>query len=154
MRLIPLPPADRASIDGLLDLGDAGGSDRAVRLVEPQTLGLPFQATKSDEFTADRLLVVDQVFVAEVKDRHWQDGGPMRHQPLILTEIQPEMTEVESKRSRIAEVLEVAGQTGVDRIAPTMDDPGFGEQRRDKAEVQEIKRHLVNDSRRVGVEAS
>ena len=44
------------------------------------------------------------------------------------------------------EVLEVAGEAGVARIAAAEDHAGAGEERRDQAEVQDVARHLVDDA--------
>ncbi len=48
------------------------------------------------------------------------------------------------------EIGEKAPKAGVEGMAPAVDDPGAGQDRRDEAEVQKVGRHLVDDPRRIG----
>jgi hypothetical protein len=61
----------------------------------------------------------------------------------------PQMLQIESKPVRLAEVLEEAGQAGIDRVAAAVDDPGPGEQRGDDPQVQKVERQLIDHARRL-----
>ena len=70
----------------------------------------------------------------------------MRHQPFIAPVIAAELGLVVGEIELAREQLGVAGEAGIERVAPAMDDPGVGQDQPDEAEIEEIGRHLVDDA--------
>ncbi len=58
------------------------------------------------------------------------------------------MKQVEGILLAVGEVLEVAGDAGVEHVAPAVDDAGIREHEGDQADMLEVKRMLVDDALR------
>ncbi len=143
MPFVVLPAAGRRGIDRPPHLVPAGRLRVAARLVEPQAGRVPVQLQEVQHLAAHLLGFGDVLLVANLQNRLVEHGLPVRHEPLVLAVVQAGVSEIEGEEVPDGEVLEIAGQAGVDRIPHAVYDPRARKQQRDQSEVQEVARHLV-----------
>src|SRR5919106_2503822 len=142
------PAADGGIIERLPNLPEAGGADRPAVLMEAQAPGVPGEAAEIDQAAALPLLIGDQRLVVEIEDRIGQYRAPVVHQAHVVPVDQSEMTQIVSEAEAVREVLEIAGQAGVERVAAAVDHPRVRQKQGNKAEAQIVPRRLVDDPAR------
>ena len=70
----------------------------------------------------------------------------MRHEPLVLAVIPAEPRQLGGEGERLLEILEEAGEAGVEGVAHAVDHMGARQQEGGQAEPDEIAGHLVGDA--------
>src|SRR5579862_27226 len=146
-RLEPAPLLDAVSEDRLAHLFGAGGAHRALGFVEAQALLLERQPAMVEQAADLRFRLGDHVLVQDAMHAAGQHGVEMRHQARIVAPIAAEIAEVVAEGLAAREMLLEVGQAARHRMAPRVDDPGIGQDQMDKAHMQEIVRHLVDEER-------
>ena len=105
---------------------------------------VPLEAAGGDEPPGLRLGVGDQHLIVDVNEPvRRQHLPPMGHQPLVLTKEEHQVAPVRGVLT--IEVGGEDGKSGVDRVAPAVDEGRVGEDAVDEAESQEIIERLVGD---------
>ena len=75
----------------------------------------------------------------------------MRHQREIVAAVTPELGHVVGEAEAWQfEILGVAGQTGIDRIAARVDDARLGQDEADEADIDEVCRQFVDPAALAG----
>ena len=139
-----LPPREGLAVEGLPNLGDAGGAHGPGRLVELQAGRLPVQAACRHQPPRLGLEVVDQPLVDHLVDRRRQHRPPVVHQAIDARgSARPDARVVGPADA--AEVGHPARQGHVARVAADVDQRRAREQEREQAEIEVIVRHLVNN---------
>src|SRR5579885_1119263 len=150
--LLIIPPApDRARVDFLAHLPVAGGQNRPAGHMELEAPRIPVEARELDDPPAPRLLIGYEPGV-----RHLEQGArrkrraPVIHQPVVLAVVVREIGKIESEARRVGEILEIAGQTGVDRIALEINDTRARKYGVYEPQMIRIDRGLVDHPQRIG----
>ncbi len=143
--LVVLPAGDGALVDGLADLGDAGGADRPLVAVELEAGGLPLESAGGDQAAGDRLEVLDGLLVVNVVDGRLQDRLPVVHQPSVLLEPRGDVLGVVGPADA-AEIGHPARDGDVAQVAAAVDEGRVGEDGRHQTQVHVIVGHLVADA--------
>src|ERR1700674_2698218 len=131
-----VPRAARgALIESLAHLPDARGLDgtRAMRQVEARLV--PVEAAECDQSLRRRARLAHQRIVIEIQDVLAVEGFPVRHQTAVLPEVVTDVHQVERVAHPLIQVQKENRQTGVERVARRVHDPGVREQTLDKAQV-------------------
>jgi hypothetical protein len=74
----------------------------------------------------------------------------MRHQSLILAIIENQIAAIIGESLRGGETRKINRETGVDRVAADMDEPGMRQRQADCAEMKKVERVLIGDTLRTG----
>ena len=86
VRLIVSPSADRAGMDGLANLHEAGCAHHARIGMESRHEGSQSRPTKSIRRRRMMFQVGDHIFVRELETGQRSDAFPVRHDPLIISQ--------------------------------------------------------------------
>src|SRR3569833_2694610 len=108
-------------IDELALLHVAGRGDRARVAMVIEAARVPLESAKFYHLARDLLGTVHEVFVTHLEERRLYGLAPVRLQTAVFAMVKPEGGEIIGIRQVAAEVLEITGETGVERIAHAMD---------------------------------
>src|SRR5690242_16529779 len=107
-----LPAADRLGGNGLADLYRAGRPDYAAGLEKAQAALVPIKAAKAHEVAADCFLVLDEIFVRDLVNRHGQHALPVSHQLFVGSIVRADLFQG-PREVDVIEILEIAGNADV-----------------------------------------
>ena len=146
--LVGPPAADRVAINGTANLCDARRLHRSLRLVERQAAVLPLEAAVGNQSAGLPFQIGDDILVAYLDhDAFRQDRLPITHQCLIGPIVAAELGEVVGVWLVITEQQRKARQTGVDRVAASVDDASTWQSKMNEADIDEVRQQLVGDAR-------
>src|SRR5438093_314518 len=92
---IQSPAPDRAAMNRFADLGDAGGPDRPLRLVEGQTARVPLQSAELHDPSRLSFKIIGNLFVPNLEHHAFGERGPpMSHQRIVSAIIASEFPEI------------------------------------------------------------
>src|SRR5215469_3219341 len=148
MSCVIAPPAHGAGVDGLSGLPDAGGGYGSRICLRPDSLGAPLEAQVRLQRAHAALRLRYDLLVADLLQPSRQERLPDIHEALVAGIESRDIPEVVGVVvARVGEVLEIDRETGIQRVAPAMDDGCLREQQRDEADMHEIEGILVEHQR-------
>ena len=132
--LVPPPSFYGRPVDRLTRLPKTCGGDLAGIAMRLQARVIPIETAGGDKPSNLRLRVRDQGLIVHLDEPiRRQHLSPMGHHPLILPVVEHDVAPVRAEGKVCIKIGHEDGKSGVDRIAPTMDEGGVGEDAMDEA---------------------
>jgi len=144
-RLVILPAAHRAVVEGLANLCGAGGAHRASRLVKVQAWRLPLKSNPTDQPACCPFQVAHHLFVLHLKNLRRRDLPPVLHQPQVFVKAPSNVFRIAGPIN-LAKVGHPARQRRVTQSPPAVDESRLREQSNEEPEKQVVTGHLVHDA--------
>src|ERR1700733_4078029 len=148
--LVVAPASHGTAVNLLSHLPGAGSDHLPLVRMELQHPWVPFETDKIQHFARPGFLIADQFLVGHVENEPGRQYlAPMHHHPPVFAVIVGEIRQVEREVKAQQELLEIAGQAGIDGISLHVDDSSVGEHRVDQAQKIRVHRRLIDDARRI-----
>ena len=132
--LVPPPSFYGRPVDRLTRLPKTRGGDLANVAMRLQARVIPIETAGGDKPSNLRLRVRDQGLIVHLDEPiSRQHLSPMGHHPVILPVVAHDVAPVRAEGKVCIKIGHEDGKSGVDRIAPTMDEGGVREDAMDEA---------------------